>query len=74
MLTTLRHVWRSVLLPPAIRRAMTPAVRLAVAAANEVRARRAPPLTPIDQVRVGPVTLAGFHKSVIGLGMAAPHT
>jgi glycosyltransferase involved in cell wall biosynthesis len=67
----LRHIWRSVLLPPAIRRAVTPAVRLAVTAANEVRAMRAPPPTPIDQVRVGPVSLAGFHNSVIGLGMAA---
>lgn len=71
MPATLRHIWRSVLLPPAIRRAVTPAARLAVTAANEVRAMRAPPLAPIDQVRVGPVSLAGFHNSVIGLGLVA---
>lgn len=50
---------------------MKPAVHLVVATANEVSAMRAPPLTPIDRARVGPVCLAGFHNSAIGLGMAA---
>lgn len=71
MLTTLRRIWRSVRLPPAIKRAVKPAVHLVVTTANEVSAMRAPPLTPIDQARVGPVSLAGFHNSAIGLGMAA---
>ncbi|MBI1272924.1 MAG: glycosyltransferase [Alphaproteobacteria bacterium] len=65
-LKILQRGWRN-FVPEGMRKRMAPLVRDRV---NNVLARKVPPPAPLETIPQGPVTIAGYTQSVLGLGTA----